>query len=264
MRQRPTVSYSARGLLALAPALPALAVPLSGCPDAGFGVVSISPIYGWSEGCNRVTISGHGFREGVRAKVGIAELTEIDQPERAIDQGYLFTGEVPEGTPGYADVTVWQGTESDSLQGTARYYFVACPGMAIDTVEAQCEATAGGSVTLTGCGLDPAAIDVQLVDAAGAPVAAPAALAAECRTGRASFTVPDLAPGTYWIELVGKSGDVLLGAPCDAAVNECSMDAPPDSGGGDTSLAPDSAAADTGSVCVDYPLVVVAAEGGAQ
>ena len=148
---------------------------LLGCNTLPFDAVSISPIYGWVDGCNTVTISGHGFSNQATATIGGAPVTGITQPTRALDVGYLFTATVPAATEaGYADVVVTDGENSATISGTGAYYYVACPTTAyVEGIDVTTGLTSGTTVTISGCGFDTGAIQGQLLDAKGAAVGSP-------------------------------------------------------------------------------------------
>ena len=212
----------------------------SACNDSGFAVVAISPIFGWTDGCNPVTISGRGFSSSATATVGGNVVSGVTYPEapksplRPSDVGYILYGSVPAGEHGYADVSVKSDGVTSTISGTGAYYYVSCP--AAGTVEAvtPSEGLAGGEVvTLDGCGLDVATIAARIVNSDDIPQGGDLALSSLCGKGRVSFEAPALAEGSYFLELVDiGTGAVLSGAPC-----------PP----GDS--------ADTGSTCTDHALV---------
>jgi hypothetical protein len=206
----------------------------AGCNPLGFDAVSISPIYGWVDGCNTVTIGGHGFDEKVTAKIGDNALNDIQQPTRDLDKGYLFTGVVPPASEaGYHDVVVTDGQNSDTITGSGAYYYVACPAPGtVDAVSPTEGITAGATVAITGCGLDPAAVRGRLVSADGTFEGDAFDLTSTCGTASVTFTAPDVADGVWYLELIDSTGAVLNGAPCP----------PPDT-------------ADTAApACTDYPL----------
>lgn len=206
---------------------------LGACNDAGYALVSISPIYGWVDGCNPVTLSGHGFSEDVSASIGSSDITGLTQPEAKQDKGFVLHGVAPAGPHGYAEVSLRSAGVTSKLEGTAGYYYVECPGTGmIDSVTPSTELGDGVTVILNGCGLDSTGAAARIVSADGTPQGADLPLTSMCGKGTASFTAPPLADGDYFLELVSLAdGSVLIGAPCP----------PGDSG-------------DTGSHCTDYPL----------
>lgn len=211
----------------------------SACNDAGYALVSISPIYGWVDGCNPVTLSGHGFSDEVSASVGGSDITGITYPEGKIDKGFVVYGTMPAGQHGYADVSLRSGGETSTLTKTAGYYYVECPGAG--TMEAVSPAgalAAGVLVTVEGCGLDSGAVAARVVSADGLVQSADLPLVSMCGTATVSFTAPAMPDGEYYLELINVAdGAILSGAPCP----------PPDSG-------------DTGSSCTDQKLIYGGAE----
>lgn len=206
---------------------------LTSCNDAGYALVSISPIYGYTDGCNAITLAGHGFGAKLSASVGgneviaFAAATDPDLVE------FQAAGVVPAGAHGYADIVLTSDGAASTLSGTAGYYYVECPAAGTIVSVSQSTALAAGAViTLEGCGLDAATVRARIVDAADVATGADLALSTICGTGAVSFVAPALADGTYYLELIDVgTGMVLSGAPCGPI---------------DT--------ADTASSCTDYSL----------
>jgi hypothetical protein len=202
-----------------------------------FDAVSISPIYGWVDGCNTVTIAGHGFGDDVTATIGANAVTDIVLPTNELDRGFRFDAVVPTGAaPGLYDVTVTTGGVSSVITGSGGYTYVACPARGtIDAVGAS-SAGAGASVEMTGCSLD-VGLKMQFIGADGVAVGDPAPLTSACGTARTTFTVPAVPDGAYYVTLVDEAGTTVSGGICP----------PPDT-------------ADTAApVCVDHPFTVGAA-----
>ncbi|MSQ03826.1 MAG: hypothetical protein EXR71_18385 [Myxococcales bacterium] len=206
---------------------------LTSCNEAGYALVSISPIYGYTDGCNAVTLAGHGFGDKLSATIGGAAVPGFAASADKALLGYQAGGTVPAGAHGFADIVLTSDGVASTLSGTGGYYYVECPAAGtIVSVSPAAELAAGVVVTLDGCGLDAAAVTARIVDAAGVAVGADMPLTTVCGTGAVSFVAPALADGTYYLEIVDLgTGMVLSGAPCG----------PIDS-------------ADTGSSCTDYSL----------
>jgi hypothetical protein len=213
---------------------------LLGCNTAGWDAVSISPIYGWVDGCSPITISGHGFSDKATATIGGQAVTGITQPDRDLDKGYLFTATVPAATAaGYADVVVTDGENTATITGTGAYYYVACPAPGyLEALSPTDGITAGATISMTGCGFDPAAVRVQIVDSAGTAAGDAIELTPVCGTASVSFTAPALADGTWYLELIDPTGTVLSGTPCPPV---------------DTAVPADTS--DTAAACTDTPIV---------
>lgn len=213
-----------------------LTLLLQACnPTPAFNAVAISPIYGWVDGCNAVTITGAGFGDDVAATVGGKPVTNVQLPEDATDKGYQFTATMPAGdAPGYADVVVTSGENTDTISGSGAYYYVACPQAGyIEAIEPTEGLAAGTTLSLTGCGLDAAGLTAQFVAADGTTVGATGvALASTCGTASVTIAAPDLAAGVWYLQLLDETGVVVAGDICP----------PPDTA--------DTAAA----LCTDYPL----------
>ncbi len=217
-----------------------LLLGILGC-DVGYDAVAISPIYGWVDGCNVVTVTGHGFGEAMGATIDGKALTDIVLPTGALDKGYRFDAVVPAGSAaGTFDVVVTSDGQTSTIGGTGGYTYVACPQRGylegLDTTTA----AAGATVTLSGCSLDTA-LSAQLVNADGTPAAdasgtsvAPVSLTSACGTATVTFTVPAVADGAYYLQLLDESGAVVAGSICPAVDP-----------------------ADTGALpCTDYPFTV--------
>jgi hypothetical protein len=192
---------------------------LAGCYDNGFAAVSTCPIYGWVDGCSAIKISGHGFEKDISATIGGNPVTNIEWPTGDLDQGYFVTGIVPASTngKGYAEIVVTSGGKSSTLAGVDSYYYVECPAAAhIDSVSANNNVKAGDTITLAGCGLDPAAHLARFVDGDGVAQGADIPLTAACGTATMTLAAPTLPAGGYYLEIVNASGEVLNGAPCAA------------------------------------------------
>ena len=212
--------------------------------ELGMDAVAISPIYGWVDGCNVVTVSGHGFSDDVGASLNGNALTNVVLPTGVLDKGFRFDAVVPTGAAaGTVDVVVNSGAVTDTITGTGGYTYVACPQRGLIEGIDLTTAAAGATVTLSGCSLDTA-LSVQLVkpdgspasDTAGTPVA-PAVLASSCGTATVTFTVPGVSDGAYYLQLLDETGTVISGGIC-----------------------PPIDTADTAApACTDYPFTVGAA-----
>ena len=218
---------------------------LVSCNQSGFDAVSIRPIYGWVDGCNTVSVTGRGFGDDISVTIGDQPLGNLQLPPKEdtiqSNYGYLVTGVMPASLngKGYADVTVTTGGKTDVITGSGAYYYVECPQPGyIETVSPADGVAAGTEITLTGCSIDTANMMVQLVDSTLEPVGSSQALTTVCGTAQVKFTAPAVpTDGTYFVEIVDLSGNVLSGAPCP----------PPDS-------------ADTASSCSDFPIVYGSAQ----
>lgn len=201
----PPLSAALSGWLAL-PGLLALVA----CNTAGFDVVSISPIYGWVDGCNTVRISGHGFAQDATATLGDLDLAVSARGE-GIDEGYWLESVLPAApvsAKGYATASVTSGGVTSTLPDA--YYYVECPQPGnLESVDAE-TVVPDQSVTLQGCGLDSAALTVHLVPRAGTETIS-RTLTSACGTASATFTVPsNLTADTYDLQLVDATGAVVF------------------------------------------------------
>ncbi len=196
------------GFPPLLAALAALALLGTSCNTDGFAAVSIAPIYGWVDGCNTVRISGHGFAEDATATLGTLALT-VATRGTGQDQGYWLESTLPANpvtAKGYADVTVTSAGKTSTIKDA--YYYVACPAPGnLESMDVQ-TVTAGATVTLGGCGLDPATVSVQLVPwTGGTNTTVP--ITSSCGTATATFSAPALPDGSYDVQLIDATGAVL-------------------------------------------------------
>ncbi len=192
--------------------------------DRGFDAVAITPIYGWVDGCNAVAVTGHGFGDDVSATLGGRPLENPAPAQGLLSKGFRLDGTVPAATqPGLVDVVVTSGGTTDTLTGSGGYTYVACPQRAwVDAVD-KASGLGGDAVTFTGCNLD-AAVRVRLVRADGTPATAPdgttpapTALTSACGTARATFPVPAVTDGDYFVQLLAEDDVILAGELCVAA-----------------------------------------------
>lgn len=211
--------------------------------NTGFDAVSIYPIYGFVDGCDAITVSGHGFSDQMEAYIGDNPISDVSYPEpneelpQASEVGYQFYGRVPPSTDGtgYHDVTVWNGDQSDTISGSGAYYYVACPqdGLLTSyTVASGGDTTSygyymaigvggGATIEVSGCNLTEG-VYAQVVDMSDNPVSEPIALTPTCSTARASFAAPPVpAAGTYFLRLVSADGGTVYsgagGAYCSSS-----------------------------------------------
>ena len=211
----------------LALALVASGAVLASCNATaiGFGAVSVTPIYGWEEGCGAVAVRGHGFDDAVTATLGTspiegAELPSTEQSER----GFQLWGTVPAGTDGYVDVVVTNGDGATSTL-TNGYRYLACTRDFLpEYVTPQSEdgtVIAGTVVDVTGCALG-GATKVKVGDADPVP------LTLGCRTATATFTAPANPAGDQTVVFLNDADEAKFPLPCpedddtaDTAVPSC-------------------------------------------
>ncbi len=212
--------------LLLSPLLPA-SLLLGSCNTAGFDAVSISPIYGWTEGCNTVRISGHGFAPDATVTLGDLDLA-ITTRGSGMDEGYWVEGALPANpvtSAGYATVTVNSGGKSDALPDA--YYHVACPQSGyLESLDTE-TAASGQTVTLAGCSLDTSALQVRLMGRIGLPIVQ-VPLTAGCGTTGATFIAPHLPAGTYDLQVIDTQGAVVFPPyACPVVLDTADTGAPP-------------------------------------
>lgn len=224
--------------------VPLLAALVS-CNTVGFDAVSISPIYGWVDGCNQVKVSGTAFGDDLAVSITMPDASGVDvsaelgglvhagddpsvtdERIKALNVGFYVLGTMPASpvaSKGYASVVVTSGDQTATLDEA--YYYVACPADGYLEYADPVSAIASGTpITLGGCSLDASRMMVQLVDTTGAPAGAPASLTSSCGTATVSFAAPSVPDGDYYITIVDTKGNLLWGEPCgiqDSATYYC-------------------------------------------
>ncbi|MBN1337227.1 MAG: hypothetical protein JXB39_14810 [Deltaproteobacteria bacterium] len=199
--------------------IPLLCLFQLSCDPLGFRAVSISPIYGWVDGCIDVQVSGHGFDDDVSGKVGGLALENVVLPDpetQKLDVGFTFWARVPANPTqeaGFADLEVTSGGETDSVVDA--FYFVACPATGYEEYLSTDTATEGDTITLYGCGIDASAHKVRVGPSK------PVDLTSVCGTSQVSFTAPNPGEaGTWYVGIFDASGKTQIypDPACDISV----------------------------------------------
>lgn len=207
----------------LTAALPLLSaiIALGSCNDAGFAVVSISPIYGYVDGCTDVKVSGHGFSENAEALLDDITLENLAYPDpntNELDEGFIIYGRTPRHEKGYVDLIVVNKDLSYSTLKEA-YYYVDCPGEPwLDSISPSAGVLPHDVVTLSGCNIDTSEVFVRVNNSEPIP------LSPSCRTATSTFMAPELPAGDYELALVDAKGALLWPSePCSAkdTAGEC-------------------------------------------
>jgi hypothetical protein len=136
-------------------------------------LVTITPDYGYVDGCIDVTLAGHKLGENATATIGSGELPltpaeeDTNAGEHAQDIGFEYTGQVgpaPEG-PGWYDVTM--KVDGEDLVLKNGFYYRACPAtFSVDAFGGPADPTnvvAGDQIFLQGCGLGDQ-VTIEIVD----------------------------------------------------------------------------------------------------
>ena len=184
--------------------------------DSPLNAVSVTPLYGWVDGCTPVTIQGSGFGADVNADIGGVRVTEVTPTTDPNDVGYAFTATVPAAAaPGYADVTVYSTGKQDTIAGSGAYYYVACPAAAhVDALSVE-SGLYTQPVTLRGCNLDASVMRVRLVSEDRTTVSDDLTPTSACGTAAITFPVPVVPAGAYAVQVVDLAGNVLAGDLCE-------------------------------------------------
>lgn len=182
-------------------------------------LVSMTPDYGYADGCFDVVVQGHNLGTEAKAKVGsepflafTAAENDPKLPEHAQDVGFKYFGTVPpspSGEPGWFDVVL----EVDGEELTLRdgIYYRSCPGsFVVDAITVPAEGVAGDPIAVVGCQLDDE-VQVQFLDLTGVVIST-APLVSDCSTAQVHADIPgDLPAGDYTVQLVHDDGTVYAG-----------------------------------------------------
>lgn len=246
---------------------------------------AIDPEYAYVDGCTDVVLQGSEIGTKATVTIGGQDLLQIapaendpSLPDYAQDVGFKYYGvspPAPKGEAGYQDVVMTVDGEELTLPNG--FYYRACPGpLTVDSFSLDGPVATGDSVTVTGCGLVAEKITGRLLSAFDGSDAGAFALASSCLTAKSTFTIPGVAPGDYWIQLVHEDGTTYGGICPELAPVVTDTDVPDtdvtDTDAGDTDVvdtdiadtdATDTAAdtagggSDTGDPCAGYTLVTV-------
>jgi len=184
--------------------------------------VSITPDFGYADGCIDVVVQGSNLGSTATARVGSDEFLALDpleddpalkRPEHASDVGFGYTGMVgasPSGEPGWFDVTITLDGEDMTLNDG--FYFGPCPASFIlDQINVPETAAPGDPLSFVGCGLGDD-VTIQFIEDSGAGALADTApLVSDCSTARVHADVPALAPGSYEVQVLHTDGTLYEG-----------------------------------------------------
>ncbi|MEN0067834.1 MAG: hypothetical protein AAGA48_37240 [Myxococcota bacterium] len=196
---------------------------LVGC-EAIPDFVSITPQFGYVDGCTPVTLQGSNLGTEATASVGGPNVgqTDIpiqpaefdpDLPDHAQDIGFRYEGVMPisvrpDDGSGWQDISMTIDEQSMTLLHA--WYYLACPAsFDVDRSAIPEIASPGDVFRFGGCGLDET-VEMVVFDAAEAEVVRIALTGNEfCPTGEATAALPnDLMPGDYTVQLIDDEGTV--------------------------------------------------------
>ena len=190
---------------------------------------TITPEYGYVDGCTDVVLQGAKMGTDATVTIGGVELLQIEPaavdpevPEWAQDVGFKYFGVTPPAPgleAGYYDVVMTipqpDGKKGEPVIGSVvgGFYYQPCPASVhIDATSLAGPIAPGATIDLQGCGLDPEAVTVELVDGDGVPVTA-LPMTSTCSTAQTSLAVPPaIADGVYFLQLTHLDGTVVGGA----------------------------------------------------
>lgn len=183
-------------------------------------LATITPDYGYADGCQSVLIQGHHLGENATAKLvgpgGSADFIDLAPAERdpsvdehAQDVGFKYFGTVPaspDGASGWYDMVLT--VEGEELVINDGWYFRSCPGaIVVDAYDIPADAGVGTTLSFQGCNLTTDT-EVQFVDAVTLDVIDSAAMISDCSSAFTHVEVPNLAAGVYNVQL-SNGTDVL-------------------------------------------------------
>ncbi len=186
---------------------------LAACGLNPFDVVLVSPIYGYVDGCTEVAVTGRGFSEDVRARLGLQPaLGAVLPAPGALERGFRFDILTPpNGNVGPVDLTVIDGEHIQTL--SEAFHYVPCPAaFTVDGLSAY-DAPANTRVSIYGCSLSTADVVVHLTNEDPAVPPVDLVPSPVCGTATIDFGVPNL-PGTWTLTLQNRDGDPIWPAPC--------------------------------------------------
>jgi hypothetical protein len=198
---------------------------------------AVDPEYAYVDGCTDIVLQGAKLGSEATVTIGGNELLSLTPaendpalPEYAQDVGFKYFGvspPAPNMEPGYQDIVMTVGDEVLTL--AKGFYYLACPGeLTIDSFDFGAGATAGSTVTVTGCGIEAEKVTGRLLSAVDGSDAGTFTLASSCLTAKATFVLPNVAPGDYWLELVHEDGTTYGGICPDQAPVGTDTDTPTD------------------------------------
>lgn len=184
-------------------------------------LATITPSYGYVDGCQAILIQGHHLGENASARIGsepIADLTPAQRdpnvPAHAQDVGFKYFGTTPpapDGKDGWYDVVMT--VDGEDLVIREGWYYRPCPAtFAVDTYTVPADAGIGSTLYFEGCGLG-GNVTLEFLDAALAPVAS-ANLVSDCSTAEVHADVPVLPSGDYTMQLVATDGTTFSLQAC--------------------------------------------------
>lgn len=226
-------------------------------------LVAVNPDYAYTDGCTAVSLTGANLGTAATGAIGGNPIESWapaqenpDLPEHAQDVGFLYTGISPaasDAAGGFVDVTM--SIDGETLTLDRGFYYIACPAtFYVEAADIGDTNAVGDAIGLYGCGMDVSAIEGRLYSADTPADAAVAtfSLTSDCRGAITHFEVPDVAEGTYWLELAHTDGTTFGG--------NCPPDTDPDT---DTDTDPGTDT-DTGTEAPCEPPVITVAAGGAR
>jgi len=197
--------------------IPLLALLHLSCDPDEFVAVSISPIYGWVDGCIDLKVSGHDFGDDVAGTIAGVALENVVLPDpetEKLDVGFVFYARIPAGAvteAGFATVEVTSGGETSTL--TDAFYFVACPAVGYEEYLSADTATQGDTITIFGCGIDATTHKVRVGQSPDQD------LTSVCGTAQLSFTAPTQPEGTWYVGIFDNANNQIYPDPaCDITV----------------------------------------------
>jgi hypothetical protein len=184
-------------------------------------LATITPAFGYVDGCQAVVIQGHHLGTAAKGRIGSVPFVDFkaaeedkDYPEYAQDVGFKYfgvSGPAPEGKGGWYDIIL--EVDGEELTIDDGWYYRECPAtFAVDVFDIPADADVGTVLSFEGCGLG-GNVTVLFLDDTDAPIAE-VPLVSDCNTAFVHATVPSMPAGTYTLQVTATDGTVFSPDAC--------------------------------------------------
>lgn len=191
---------------------------------------TVTPSYGYVDGCKPVLLQGHHLGTQGTARIGTAPILDLKPaqidpklPEHAQDVGFKYTGitgPAPGGKAGWYDVVM--EVDGEALTLNDAWYYQACPAtFQVDSYAVPSDADVGSSIYFEGCGLG-GNVTLQFLDATQTPIGE-ATLVSDCSTAQVHADVPALPAGDYTMQLLATDDTAFPLTTCFASSGDTAL-----------------------------------------
>jgi hypothetical protein len=198
-------------------------------------LATVTPSYGYVDGCQAVLLQGHHLGENATARIGDVPLLNLEPavrdpkvPEHAQDVGFKYYGvtpPAPNGKDGWYDVVL--EVEGEELTIREGWYYRPCPAtFVVDAYTVPADADVGATLSFEGCGLG-GNVTLQFLDASQTPVGS-ADLVSDCSTAQVHADVPALPAGDYTMQLLATDGTAFPLQSCLSESGDTGLTCIPD------------------------------------